>query len=130
MTRDPIGFGGGDTNLYGYTANDPINSIDVNGQGKIGIAVAAICLAYDTYSTASSIHEINTAVAAALANIQALKRQQNNGLSCPTDIDNQIAAAQESYVKLLSQQAAANGKSSAVGIVLGAICGGLGAISK
>ena len=31
LARDPIGFGGGDTNLYGYTSNDPINFIDQNG---------------------------------------------------------------------------------------------------
>ncbi|TAN61679.1 RHS repeat-associated core domain-containing protein, partial [bacterium] len=30
-TKDPIGFNGGDTNLYGYTANDPVNFVDVRG---------------------------------------------------------------------------------------------------
>lgn len=29
--KDPIGFGGHDSNLYGYVANDPINDIDTNG---------------------------------------------------------------------------------------------------
>jgi RHS repeat-associated protein len=29
--RDPIGFAGGDTNLYGYVASDPINFVDPNG---------------------------------------------------------------------------------------------------
>lgn len=31
ITKDPIGFAGGDTNLYGYVANDPINFIDPRG---------------------------------------------------------------------------------------------------
>lgn len=29
--KDPIRFGGGDTNLYGYTLNDPVNLIDDDG---------------------------------------------------------------------------------------------------
>lgn len=30
-TKDPIRFNGGDTNLYGYVMNDPVNLIDSNG---------------------------------------------------------------------------------------------------
>ena len=29
--KDPIGFAGGDTNLYGYVLNDPVNLIDPSG---------------------------------------------------------------------------------------------------
>ena len=29
--KDPIGFGGGDTNLYGYVLNDPVNWVDFAG---------------------------------------------------------------------------------------------------
>ena len=30
-SKDPIGFAGGDTNLYGYVLNDPLNLVDPNG---------------------------------------------------------------------------------------------------
>lgn len=42
LSKDPIGFGGGDTNLYGYVANDPVNLTDPSGKCPlcaVGIAV-------------------------------------------------------------------------------------------
>jgi hypothetical protein len=30
--KDPIGFAGGDTDLYGYVLNDPVNWVDPSGQ--------------------------------------------------------------------------------------------------
>jgi RHS repeat-associated protein len=30
LTKDPIGFGGGDTNLFGYVGNDPVNWVKNN----------------------------------------------------------------------------------------------------
>jgi|GEM_PF-1975136 len=54
VSRDPIGFAGGDTNLYGYCANDPVNWVDVSGHipiwfGIIVVGVAA-SVAWDAYS--------------------------------------------------------------------------------
>ncbi len=40
VTKDPIGFAAGDTNLYGYTFNDPVNFIDPSG--TIGFAGATV----------------------------------------------------------------------------------------
>jgi len=31
ISKDPIGFAGGDSNLYAYAAGDPVNSVDVSG---------------------------------------------------------------------------------------------------
>ncbi len=38
-TKDPIGFAGGDTNLYGYVLNDPVNFVDPEGLSAIGWVV-------------------------------------------------------------------------------------------
>lgn len=37
MSKDPIGFRGGDSNLYRYTLNDPINFIDPDGLRFLGL---------------------------------------------------------------------------------------------
>lgn len=37
MSPDPIGFNGGDTNLYRYCGNNPVNCIDPDG--LFGIAI-------------------------------------------------------------------------------------------
>lgn len=36
--KDPIGFNGGDTNLYAYVAGDPLNWIDETGRNPIAAA--------------------------------------------------------------------------------------------
>ena len=40
LSKDPIGFAGGDTNLYGYVIQDPVNWIDLNGQEKLEAILA------------------------------------------------------------------------------------------
>ena len=35
--KDPIGFAGGDSNLYGYVLNDPVNLVDPEGLWSLGI---------------------------------------------------------------------------------------------
>jgi RHS repeat-associated protein len=40
--KDPLGFGGGDANLYGYCGGDPVNYVDVNGRHPVAVAVAAV----------------------------------------------------------------------------------------
>ncbi len=34
-SKDPIGFAGGDTNLYGYVLNDPVNLVDPEGLASL-----------------------------------------------------------------------------------------------
>ena len=46
LVKDPIRFGGGDTNLFGYVLGDPINGLDPNGQSMIGIGATIACELY------------------------------------------------------------------------------------
>jgi RHS repeat-associated protein len=46
LSEDPIGFAGGDTNLFAYAGNDPLNSTDPSGlqavpQASLGLSVPA-----------------------------------------------------------------------------------------
>jgi RHS repeat-associated protein len=42
ITKDPIDFSGGDSNLYGYVLNDPINFVDPSGEHLITIIAFGI----------------------------------------------------------------------------------------
>lgn len=50
-SKDPILFNGGDTNLYGYVMNDPINLIDPDGKNALvpGIIVVGGAIAIGGY---------------------------------------------------------------------------------
>jgi hypothetical protein len=39
MSEDPIGFGGGDQNLYRYVGNDPTNALDLTGLAALPVKV-------------------------------------------------------------------------------------------
>jgi RHS repeat-associated protein len=60
--RDPIAFGGGQTNLYVYVGNDPINFVDPSGSVAIPVVLGAIWGAiefglavYDVYDFATTM---------------------------------------------------------------------------
>ena len=43
--KDPIGFDGGDSNLYGYVLGDPVSGFDPSGEVAIVDDVAIVCIA-------------------------------------------------------------------------------------
>jgi RHS repeat-associated protein len=55
--KDPIGFAGGDTDLYGYCLNDPVNFVDSEGlwvAQAIGAVLGGGLNAYNNYGAYSS----------------------------------------------------------------------------
>ena len=48
LQKDPIRFQGGDTNLYGYVGQDPINYVDPDGKFPKSIDEAAECMLAQT----------------------------------------------------------------------------------
>ncbi|WP_062154553.1 RHS repeat-associated core domain-containing protein [Beggiatoa leptomitoformis] len=47
-SKDPIGFAGGDSNLFGYVANDPVNWVDESG--LVGTNPSCSCIATNVNS--------------------------------------------------------------------------------
>ena len=57
ITKDPIGFGGGDTNLYGYVAGDPVNFVDPSGLARCNYSITTgrlSCTSSDGSQSASA----------------------------------------------------------------------------
>ncbi len=65
LAKDQLGFGGGDTNLYGYCGNDPVNCTDPSGEiapvawvAYLGIALIFASISGDTYVEGSGSPEL------------------------------------------------------------------------
>jgi RHS repeat-associated protein len=48
--KDPIGFAGSDTNLYGYVFSDPVNYTDIRGENPVLFVLGCLSLAYLAYN--------------------------------------------------------------------------------
>lgn len=59
--KDPIGFGGGDTNLYGYTWSDPVNFIDQDGLWSTAIHNQIVSTAFKGTLSGSDIQALHGA---------------------------------------------------------------------
>jgi RHS repeat-associated protein len=67
LSKDPILFAGGDTNLYGYVANDPVNWTDPTGKCPLcavgiavggGAAIGAVSNGFGTYLAGGNAQQI------------------------------------------------------------------------
>jgi RHS repeat-associated protein len=61
ISKDPIGFNGGDTNLYGFVVQDPVNQVDSSGTGPVvgGLVCAALEAVDGAYNLYSASVQIN-----------------------------------------------------------------------
>lgn len=59
-TKDPIGFEGGDTDLYGYVGGDPVNRVDPSGKIVVPVLIAVFVGALLEKELRELIHCIQT----------------------------------------------------------------------
>jgi RHS repeat-associated protein len=67
--KDPIGFAGGDTDLYGYVKNNPVNAVDPDGLILIQINRAIKAAFATSESRASFLVNIGSSVTKKITNI-------------------------------------------------------------
>jgi len=86
LHEDPIGFFGGDVNLYSYVGNRPVVLIDPNGTGGLGIAAGVgICItaaAIDASLSGRKIKKLADELQELDRQLQELERQGEG--TCPT----------------------------------------------
>ena len=118
IAQDPIGFGGGDADLYGYVGNDPVSHRDETGKGFwTGIAVGAACAAYVGYSYYSNLAELNKLGQEKEQigqEINNLRQQQNscNDAEKQAQLEQQIEPLEQQFQNLAQQYAAAHAADS------------------
>ena len=125
--KDPIRFGGGLVNLYGYVGNDPINHMDADGEGPwTALGVEAACQAYALYQFYNSSQQL-----AALADqIAALRHQIGNAqdqMMCNMEPTSNPSALQQEINQLLAEYANQQAASTAAFAAQEVICAALGA---
>ena len=91
ISVDPIGFEGGDDNLFGFVGNDPVNWVDPMGLQVVARIRTSPGAGRPTHATQRSIHQCETRTAAYCA-AAAAKNYQNRGLNCICNASRQICS--------------------------------------
>jgi RHS repeat-associated protein len=138
--KDPILFTGGDTDLYGYCLNDPINKVDSTGEA--GVVIGAIAGAYGGFLSGIQSGNVWTAIAAGavggfaggMVGIVAPQLGRFVGGIAGGIVGGALGGA---FGKAWSNPCAstgdiawAAGKGAGIGALTGAIGGGLGAATE
>jgi RHS repeat-associated protein len=109
VSQDPIGFAGGDVNLYNYAFGNPLSFRDESGEGPIAaLLVGAGCygyLAYNHFSNMSQLNRLGRERDQTLQQKKDLMRQRDE-CDDPVrrfEIDQQIQQLEQRYLNLVSQ---------------------------
>jgi RHS repeat-associated protein len=62
ISQDPIGFGGGDTNLYRRVGNSPINATDPSGNEPVALTTVAVGAILTYLATQATIAAVETSI--------------------------------------------------------------------
>lgn len=109
-TKDPIGFAGGDTNLYGYVMNDPVNHFDPSGTGP---AAGLICRLV--------LPDVADAASRTAFSISDEVQRKSDDKTCSADI------AEESKRQAINTAVAVGTKTAVTAIGTYFVCPGLAA---
>ena len=76
ISQDPIGFAGGDSNLYGYVLNDPVNLVDPSGEFFVVAIPWIVEGAGEAYAAYRAYRAARAAAAAYRERIKQQKQHQ------------------------------------------------------
>ena len=132
LSKDPIRFNGGDTNLYGYVIQDPINNIDPPGTGPISGGVCYL-LDFGYNASQASAEFINQTKIAGIYDqqIRNIQNQMNSSNSCAADntrLQGEITVLQQQKNAALAQ--ATNSLIGSIGSTVGGgiVCKGVSSL--
>jgi len=132
ITKDPIGFAGGDKNLFGYALADPVNHVDHTGKETIACAAAiALCLArsgcngYEKFQEIKRLTEAIQEINRRIRDLQEIIDRKREGDSCPNcgSPENEIERLQEEARQLESEEAKAHAFDAPSSHLKDAACG-------